>query len=98
MLLENADVADAESADLAREPRKVFTQLNMRVRVGGGRERNSLADCQLDNWIAGIEFVYWLAPAGGGKLNRDVAPANNLKCLIDQAGDVRVRAMTVDLD
>src|SRR5262249_20795800 len=98
VLLENADMAEAENRHLSRESREVFSQLNMRVRVGSGCERNSLADCQLDNWVGGIEFVYWFAPAGGGKLNCDVGTANNFKCLIDQTGYVGVRAMTVDLD
>src|ERR671925_491514 len=68
------------------------------MRIGGGRKRNSFRGRQLNNWIAGIKFIYWLAPAGGGKLNRKVAPPNKFKSLIDQTGNARVRAMTVDLD
>src|SRR5437660_10328356 len=66
--------------------------------VGRGRERNSLFNREFNDRVTGIKFVYRFAPAGGGKLDGEVARANEIQCFINDRADVTARAMTMNLD
>src|SRR5438067_12789172 len=66
--------------------------------VGRGRERNSLFNREFNERVAGIKFVDRFAPAGGGKLDGEVARANKIQCFLNDRADVTARAMPMDLD
>src|SRR5438477_7312376 len=68
----------------------------MRVRCGS--ERNPILYCQLNDPIAWIKLVHWLAPSRGGKLNREIPRTNKIECFINQTADLGVWPMTVDFD
>ena len=81
MALEDADFADAELLHLFGEALVIFAQLHVRMRIGCGREWNAFGDRQLDDRVGRIELVYRFAPAGGGKLDREPARADELERL-----------------
>src|SRR5215471_4739436 len=68
------------------------------MRVRCGRKWNSLFDRELDDCVARIEFIHWFAPAGGGKLDREIARANKIQGLVNDRSDVATWTMTVNLD
>src|SRR6266571_698337 len=68
------------------------------MRVRGRSERNPLLYRQLNDPVARVKFVHRLAPAGGGKLDREIPRANKVESFINQIADLCARPMTVDFD
>src|SRR5437867_4444472 len=68
------------------------------MRVRGSREWNPFFERKPDDGIAWVQLVHRLAPAGGGKFNRQIARTNELQGFIDDRADVAARAMSVNLD
>ena len=68
------------------------------MRVRRSRKRNSFFDRELNDAIGGIKLVHGLAPTGSGKFDGKIARANEIDGLVDDRTNLRVRAVTVDLD
>src|SRR6266581_8584215 len=68
------------------------------MRVRRSRKRNSFFDRELNDAIGGIKLVHGLAPTGSGKFDGKIARANEIDGLVDNRTNLRVRAVTVDLD
>ena len=98
MPFEDAHLANPKVRHLLREARKFVAELRVRVRIRGGSERNPLFYCQLNDSIARVKLVHWLAPSSGRKLDREILRANKIECFLNQTVDLSARPMTVDFD
>jgi len=94
----NTNFANAQDRQLLGETVVIFRELRVRMRVRRGRERNSLLDCEPDDFIARVKFVHRFAPAGGGKFHRKFARSNELQCFIDDRSNVATGAMPMNFD
>ena len=68
------------------------------MRVGRGCKWNPLPQREFNDSIARVKFVYRLAPTSGGKFNRKIAQANEVKRFTDDRVDLPMRSMTMDFD
>src|ERR1700730_3315701 len=66
--------------------------------VGGGRKWNSLLNGEPNDLVARIKLVHRFAPAGSGKLDGQIALANEIECFASDRFDLRAWPMAVDLD
>src|SRR2546423_11149803 len=68
------------------------------MRVGRGGKRNRLFDRELNDAIAWIKFVHRFAPAGGGKLDGEIARTNEFESLVRDLIDLAPRPMAVNFN
>src|SRR4051794_13013151 len=68
------------------------------MRVGGGRKADFFVDREPNNFVGGIKFVYWFAPAGRRELDGQAARRDQLERITDKIANRRCRSMAVNLD
>src|SRR5213083_3818413 len=96
VFFKNAHSTNSKDGHLFRQTGEIVRELQVRMRVGGGRKRNAFLQRQLNDSVSRVKFVYRLTPSSGRQLNCKIARSNEIEHFAHDGVDLCVGSMTMD--